>query len=218
MFSLFSSKTVSSRGSWEMAVFGKGEVCVWGMLPPRAELQSEQTKVFCLPCVQLKEDIIRAVAAMMGLLLHQEEYQGHVCDQLSWLLDQYEEVQDGFHVTKVRCLARYDVAAWVRVSVCWEQGAVGVPGGAGNVLEKKPRQSHTDGGGGLILPVFSGQRTANCGGMLSCVNELLSLTSHPLVFTFSCSVSGISWKLWRKLSPLSPGKEFLSSALLCTTR
>ncbi|XP_064359998.1 maestro heat-like repeat-containing protein family member 2B [Dromaius novaehollandiae] len=49
---------------------------------------------------ELKEDIIRAVAAMMGLLLHQEEYQGHVCDQLSWLLDQYEEVQDGFHVTK----------------------------------------------------------------------------------------------------------------------
>ncbi|XP_068790031.1 maestro heat-like repeat-containing protein family member 2B [Struthio camelus] len=49
---------------------------------------------------ELKQAIIRTVAAMMGLLLHKEEYQEHVCSQVSWLLGQYEEVQDSSHVTK----------------------------------------------------------------------------------------------------------------------
>nr|XP_009670778.1 PREDICTED: maestro heat-like repeat-containing protein family member 2B [Struthio camelus australis] len=49
---------------------------------------------------ELKQAIIRAVAAMMGLLLHKEEYEEQVCSRLSWLLGQYEEVQDSAHVTK----------------------------------------------------------------------------------------------------------------------
>ncbi|XP_067145724.1 maestro heat-like repeat-containing protein family member 2B [Apteryx mantelli] len=50
---------------------------------------------------ELKQAVIRAVAAMMGLLLHKEEYQEHVGRQLCWLLGQYEEVQDTSHVTKL---------------------------------------------------------------------------------------------------------------------
>nr|XP_009684627.1 PREDICTED: maestro heat-like repeat-containing protein family member 2B [Struthio camelus australis] len=43
------------------------------------------------------------MAAMMGLLLHEEEHREQVWAQLPWLLGQYQQVQDTFRVTKVRC-------------------------------------------------------------------------------------------------------------------
>ncbi|KAM9121338.1 maestro heat-like repeat-containing protein family member 2B [Pangshura tecta] len=37
---------------------------------------------------------------MMSLLLHKEEYQDQIFEQMSWLLEQYKESTDDFHVTK----------------------------------------------------------------------------------------------------------------------
>ncbi|NXW11349.1 MRO2A protein, partial [Fregetta grallaria] len=47
-----------------------------------------------------KQAVVGAVAAMMGVLLHEEQYQKHVWEQLFWLLHQYREVQDTSQVTK----------------------------------------------------------------------------------------------------------------------
>ncbi|NXF55716.1 MRO2A protein, partial [Oceanites oceanicus] len=47
-----------------------------------------------------KQAVIGAVAAMMGVLLHEEQYQKHAWELLFWLLHQYQEVQDTSQVTK----------------------------------------------------------------------------------------------------------------------
>ncbi|KAG6930461.1 maestro heat like repeat family member 2B, partial [Chelydra serpentina] len=52
---------------------------------------------------ELKEAIIKAFGPMMSLLLHKEEQKNQIFDQLSWLLEQYKEDIDVFHVTKTLC-------------------------------------------------------------------------------------------------------------------
>ncbi|XP_039350173.1 maestro heat-like repeat-containing protein family member 2A [Mauremys reevesii] len=49
---------------------------------------------------ELKQAIIKALGPMMSLLLHKEEYQDQIFEHLSWLLEQYNENTDVFHVTK----------------------------------------------------------------------------------------------------------------------
>ncbi|KFR01342.1 Maestro heat-like repeat-containing protein family member 2A, partial [Nipponia nippon] len=47
-----------------------------------------------------KQAVLRAVAAMMGVLLHAEQHREHAWEQLLWLLHQYQEVRDASQVTK----------------------------------------------------------------------------------------------------------------------
>ncbi|XP_075583531.1 maestro heat-like repeat-containing protein family member 2B [Pelecanus crispus] len=47
-----------------------------------------------------KQAVLGAVAAMMGVLLHEEQNREHACEQLLWLLHQYQEVRDTSRVTK----------------------------------------------------------------------------------------------------------------------
>ncbi|KAM6225550.1 maestro heat-like repeat-containing protein family member 2B [Spheniscus humboldti] len=47
-----------------------------------------------------KQAVLGAVAAMMGVLLHEEQHQEHAWEQLLWLLHQYREVRDTSQVTK----------------------------------------------------------------------------------------------------------------------
>ncbi|XP_067153088.1 maestro heat-like repeat-containing protein family member 2B [Apteryx mantelli] len=49
---------------------------------------------------EVKQAVLGAMAAMMGLLLHEEKHRGHVWEQLPWLLGQYQQVQDTSRVTK----------------------------------------------------------------------------------------------------------------------
>ncbi|XP_068797119.1 maestro heat-like repeat-containing protein family member 2B, partial [Struthio camelus] len=49
---------------------------------------------------EVKQAVLGAMAAMMGLLLHEEEHREQVWAQLPWLLGQYQQVQDTFRVTK----------------------------------------------------------------------------------------------------------------------
>ncbi|XP_072731086.1 maestro heat-like repeat-containing protein family member 2B [Ciconia boyciana] len=47
-----------------------------------------------------KQAVLGAVAAMMGVLLHEERHREHAWEQLFWLLHQYQEVRDTSRVTK----------------------------------------------------------------------------------------------------------------------
>ncbi|NXD18412.1 MRO2A protein, partial [Nothocercus nigrocapillus] len=49
---------------------------------------------------EVKQAVLGAMAAMMGLLLHEEEHHKCVWEQLPWLLGQYQQVQDTLWVTK----------------------------------------------------------------------------------------------------------------------
>ncbi|XP_050781923.1 maestro heat-like repeat-containing protein family member 2A isoform X1 [Gopherus flavomarginatus] len=51
---------------------------------------------------ELKQAIIKALGAMMSLLLHKEEYRDQIFETISWLLEQYKEDTHVFHITKVR--------------------------------------------------------------------------------------------------------------------
>ncbi|KAK4817743.1 hypothetical protein QYF61_026966 [Mycteria americana] len=47
-----------------------------------------------------KQAVLGAVAAMIGVLLHEEQHREHAWEQLFWLLHQYQEVRDTSRVTK----------------------------------------------------------------------------------------------------------------------
>ncbi|XP_064367460.1 maestro heat-like repeat-containing protein family member 2B [Dromaius novaehollandiae] len=49
---------------------------------------------------EAKQAVLGAMAAMMGLLVREEEHRERVWEQLPWLLGQYQQVQDTFRVTK----------------------------------------------------------------------------------------------------------------------
>nr|XP_032645037.1 maestro heat-like repeat-containing protein family member 2B [Chelonoidis abingdonii] len=51
---------------------------------------------------ELKQAIIKALGPMVSLLLHKEEHQDQLFESISWLLEQYKENTDVFHITKVR--------------------------------------------------------------------------------------------------------------------
>ncbi|XP_074977861.1 maestro heat-like repeat-containing protein family member 2B [Caretta caretta] len=50
--------------------------------------------------MQLKKAVIKALGPMMGILLHKKEPQNPIFKEISWLLEQYKEEIDVFHVTK----------------------------------------------------------------------------------------------------------------------
>ncbi|CAM4719950.1 unnamed protein product, partial [Caretta caretta] len=50
--------------------------------------------------LELKQAIIKALGPMMGILLHKKEPQNPIFKEISWLLEQYKEEIDVFHVTK----------------------------------------------------------------------------------------------------------------------
>ncbi|XP_064360447.1 maestro heat-like repeat-containing protein family member 2B [Dromaius novaehollandiae] len=49
---------------------------------------------------EAKQAVLGAMAAMMGLLVREEEHRERMWEQLPWLLGQYQQVQDTFQVTK----------------------------------------------------------------------------------------------------------------------
>ncbi|NXS69685.1 MRO2B protein, partial [Pandion haliaetus] len=86
--------------------------CSWEQCPfPRkgvAQFCEAIYPVFCyvvanwLDCKEEedKQAVLRAVAAMLAVLLHEEQYREHAWEQVLWLLHQYQEVQDTCQVTK----------------------------------------------------------------------------------------------------------------------
>ncbi|XP_039370968.1 maestro heat-like repeat-containing protein family member 2A isoform X3 [Mauremys reevesii] len=85
--------------SWEKYPFPKvGELRLCNhFLPVYSHVTSNW-----LTCeeLELKQAVIKALGPMMSLLPHKEEYQGQIFEQMSWLLEQYKESTDVFHVTK----------------------------------------------------------------------------------------------------------------------
>ncbi|CAM4707819.1 unnamed protein product, partial [Lepidochelys olivacea] len=51
--------------------------------------------------LELKQAIIKALGPMMSFLLHKKEPQNLIFKEISWLLEQYKEEMDVFHVTKI---------------------------------------------------------------------------------------------------------------------
>ncbi|KAF1619015.1 Maestro heat-like repeat-containing protein family member 2B, partial [Eudyptes chrysolophus] len=74
----------------------------------KAQLCEDIYPVFCYAVVNWlgceeeedKQAVLGAVAAMMGVLLHEEQHREHAWEQLLWLLHQYQEVRDTSRVTK----------------------------------------------------------------------------------------------------------------------
>ncbi|XP_026719765.1 maestro heat-like repeat-containing protein family member 2B [Athene cunicularia] len=85
-------------------------------------------------CLERKEEedkqaVLRAVAAMMGVLLREEQHRELAWEQLPWLLHKYHRVLD--NSWQVRCCAGHGVAAGVGLCECHEAlGRCGVPGGS----------------------------------------------------------------------------------------
>ncbi|XP_064367404.1 maestro heat-like repeat-containing protein family member 2B [Dromaius novaehollandiae] len=94
------SKAVNSYlGAWEQCSFPR---------VGQAQLCSSVSPLFghavgsWLGCEEeeAKQAVLGAMAAMMGLLVREEEHRERVWEQLPWLLGQYQQVQDSFRVTK----------------------------------------------------------------------------------------------------------------------
>ena len=122
----------------------EGQTGVEGMLSARQTF-SPPSRASPFP-LQDKQAVLGAVAAMMAVLLHEEQHREHAWEHLLWLLQQYQEVQDTSRVTKVRCYAGPGVAAGV--GLCeWQEalGSCGVPGGAGKPFEKEQGEQRRPG-------------------------------------------------------------------------
>ncbi|XP_067161217.1 maestro heat-like repeat-containing protein family member 2B, partial [Apteryx mantelli] len=84
----------------------EGEKCAFPRLGA-AQLCTPVYPLFCYAgrnwrgCEQeeVKQAVLRAMGAMMGVLLHAEEHREHVWEQLLWLLHQYRDVWDPLGVT-----------------------------------------------------------------------------------------------------------------------
>ncbi|CAM4607909.1 unnamed protein product [Lepidochelys kempii] len=86
--------------NWEKCPFprmGESQFCK-NILPLYCHVTSNW-----LSCeeLQLKQAVIKALGPMMGILLHKKEPQNPIFKEISWLLEQYKEEIDVFHVTKV---------------------------------------------------------------------------------------------------------------------
>ncbi|CAM4691547.1 unnamed protein product [Caretta caretta] len=88
--------------NWEKCPFPRmGESQFWkNILPLYCHVTSNW-----LSCeeLELKQAIIKALGPMMGILLHKKEPQNPIFKEISWLLEQYKEETDVFHVTKCCC-------------------------------------------------------------------------------------------------------------------
>ncbi|CAM4606916.1 unnamed protein product [Lepidochelys kempii] len=88
--------------NWEKCPFprmGESQFCK-NILPLYSHVTSKW-----LSCeeLELKQAVIKALGPMMGILLHKKEPQNPIFKEISWLLDQYKEEIDVFHVTKCCC-------------------------------------------------------------------------------------------------------------------
>ncbi|CAM4690425.1 unnamed protein product [Caretta caretta] len=85
--------------NWEKCPFPRmGESQFWkNILPLYCHVTSNW-----LTCeeLELKQAVIKALGPMMGILLHKKEPQNPIFKEISWLLEQYKEEIDVFHVTK----------------------------------------------------------------------------------------------------------------------
>ncbi|CAM5169144.1 unnamed protein product [Eretmochelys imbricata] len=85
--------------NWEKCPFprmGESQFCK-NILPLYCHVTSNW-----LSCeeLELKQAVIKALGPMMGILLHKKEPQNPIFKEISWLLEQYKEEIDVFHVTK----------------------------------------------------------------------------------------------------------------------
>ncbi|CAM4659814.1 unnamed protein product [Lepidochelys olivacea] len=85
--------------NWEKCPFprmGESQFCK-NILPLYSHVTSNW-----LSCeeLELKKAVIKALGPMMGILLHKKETQNPIFKEISWLLEQYKEEIDVFHVTK----------------------------------------------------------------------------------------------------------------------
>ncbi|CAM4677504.1 unnamed protein product [Lepidochelys olivacea] len=85
--------------NWEKCPFprmGESQFCK-NILPLYSHVTSNW-----LSCeeLELKKAIIKALGPMMGILLHKKEPQNPIFKEISWLLEQYKEEIDVFHITK----------------------------------------------------------------------------------------------------------------------
>ncbi|CAM5169223.1 unnamed protein product [Eretmochelys imbricata] len=85
--------------NWEKCPFprmGESQFCK-NILPLYCHVTSNW-----LSCeeLELKQAVIKALGPMMGVLLHKKEPQNPIFKEISWLLEQYKEEIDDFHVTK----------------------------------------------------------------------------------------------------------------------
>ncbi|CAM4659306.1 unnamed protein product [Lepidochelys olivacea] len=102
--------------NWEKCPFprmGESQFCK-NILPLYSHVTSnwlscEELEMFQVVCpgirkyghiVKLKKAVIKALGPMMGILLHKKEPQNPIFKEISWLLEQYKEEIDVFHVTK----------------------------------------------------------------------------------------------------------------------
>ncbi|OPJ87000.1 hypothetical protein AV530_006208 [Patagioenas fasciata monilis] len=88
-------------------------LCQWeqGPFPHKGPAQFCEAiyPIFCyalanwLDCKEVEDNqaVLRAVVAMMGVLLHEEQHREHAWGQLLWLLHQDQEVPDTSRVTKI---------------------------------------------------------------------------------------------------------------------
>ncbi|CAM5169243.1 unnamed protein product [Eretmochelys imbricata] len=88
--------------NWEKCPFprmGESQFCK-NILPLYCHVTSNW-----LSCeeLELKQAVIKALGPMMGILLHKKEPQNPIFKEISWLLEQYKEEIDVFHVTKCCC-------------------------------------------------------------------------------------------------------------------
>ncbi|CAM5169146.1 unnamed protein product, partial [Eretmochelys imbricata] len=90
--------------NWEKCPFprmGESQFCK-NILPLYCHVTSNW-----LSCeeLELKQAVIKALGPMMGILLHKKEPQNPIFKEISWLLEQYKEEIDVFHVTKIAGMA-----------------------------------------------------------------------------------------------------------------
>ena len=122
MLSLLWSELFSCRaeGKGKALPVGRADGCACLMLGTRQTFSPPSRACpFAFP-LQDKQAVLGAVAAMMGVLLREEQHREHAWEQLPWLLHQYHWVLDTSWVSKVRCCAGPGMAAGVGLCECHE--------------------------------------------------------------------------------------------------
>ncbi|CAM4604354.1 unnamed protein product [Lepidochelys kempii] len=183
--------------NWEKCPFprmGESQFCK-NILPLYSHVTSNW-----LSCeeLELKKAVIKALGPMMGILLHKKEPQNPIFKEISWLLEQYKEEIDVFHVTKCCCShvgPRYwsDKAPAERLPVLQDSEA------SRTVAAADPQPPNARDGGetpeSLSVPAAEERVGSSLGGRSIDPVEVAGLTQHAL------EGSPLSW--WQ--IPLRPG-------------
>ncbi|CAM4605444.1 unnamed protein product, partial [Lepidochelys kempii] len=174
--------------NWEKCPFprmGESQFCK-NILPLYSHVTSNW-----LSCeeLELKKAIIKALGPMMGILLHKKEPQNPIFKEISWLLEQYKEEIDVFHVTKCSC----SHAPAERLPVLQDSEA------SRTVAAADPQPPNARDGGetpeSLSVPAAEERVGSSLGGRSIDPVEVAGLTQHAL------EGSPLSW--WQ--IPLRPG-------------